>query len=168
MKRDRYLEQWAAWLPAALAWLDQDPPNYRESEGTIPTPQRPALGIQRVDGPLRVALLSSSAAYDTATQAPYNESCVIGDSSWRAFPYDLPDDRIDFAHEHFDRAPARRDHELVLPRRALRAAGVETAAHVVTWSGYTMDWPSLLNQTIPQMVARVKADGANAALLVPV
>ena len=168
VQRDHYLERWAAWLPAALAWLAQDPPNYKEARRHLPMPERPVLSVRRPEEPLRLALLTSSGAYDAQTHAPFNETSLLGDSSWRAFPYDLPDERVAFAHEHYDRTFAREDPEVVLPRRALAALGVQTTEHVLSWSGYTFDWPNLLNQTIPQMVAQVRADGANAALLVPV
>jgi len=168
MQRNLYLERWAAWLPQALIWLGQDPPNYKEAKKDLPQPERPALPFRRPTEPARVALLTSAAAYDVRTQARYNSSCVIGDSSWRAFPYDLPDDRIDFAHEHIDLQVARADHEVVLPRLALKSCDVAVTEHVISWHGYTYDLPAFIEETVPQIVARAHADGATAALLIPV
>ena len=34
--------------------------------------------------------------------------------------------------------------------------------------GYAIDWPTLIESTIPQLIRQVKNDGANCALLVPV
>ena len=87
---------------------------------------------------------------------------------WRAFPYDLPNERLEFAQEHIDRDVAARDQEVILPRRALRECSVGVTEHVISWHGYTYDWPAFITQTVPQIVAQVRADGANAALLVPV
>jgi len=168
MQRDVYLERWSAWLPQALIWLGQDPPNYREAKKDLPLPERPSLTFRKPASPLRVALLTSAGAYDVETQARYHAGCVIGDASWRAFPYDLPAERIDFAHEHIDLDVARADPEVVLPREALKASGVEVTEHVISWHGYTYDYPVFVKTTVPQMVARAQADGATAALLVPV
>jgi len=34
--------------------------------------------------------------------------------------------------------------------------------------GYALDWATLIESTIPQLIMQAKTDGANCALLVPV
>lgn len=120
------------------------------------------------ENPLRLAIVTSSGAYDQRTQAPFAEDSLIGDLTHRVFPADLPAERIAFAHAHYDRSAARSDAETVLPRATLRAAGVSLVPHVISWSGYCLDWPGFIEQTVPQILAQLRADGANAALVVPV
>ncbi len=168
MEPNPYRAAWADWLPTALPLLAQTPPAYADALRAMPQPPRGAARAATPSGPLRLALLSSSGAYDRARHAPFAASSLIGDATHRVLPTDIPADEIALAQEHYDHTAALADLETILPRAALREAGVTLTDHLVTWSGYCLDWPTFIEQTIPQMVARVRADGANAALLVPV
>ncbi len=168
MIRNEYRERWAEWLPSALRALANDPPDFPAVMPAFPLPEIDRRAFTRPKDDLRVALISSSGAYDTKTQAPFAAGSIIGDASYRAFDIDLPTEHIDFAHEHYDRGFARRDLECVLPRDTARKLGLTLTQHVVSWSGYLLDWPTFIELTIPQMLARLRADGANAALIVPI
>ena len=168
MIRNEYRERWARWLPSALEALAGDAPDFPAVMPAFPLPDIDRTAFTGPRSELRVALVSSSGAYDMCTQAPFASRSIVGDASHRSFESALPADRIAFAHEHYDRRAALRDAECVLPREALRRAGVTLTPHIVSWSGYLLDWPTFLEATIPQMLARVRADDANAAVIVPI
>lgn len=168
MKLNHYRREWSNWLPQALDALAQDPPNYGAVMPHMPLPKRVEVRPAAISGPLKLALLSTSGAYDARTQAAFSASAIIGDASHRVLDLQTPDEAIAFAHEHYDHASALADGESVLPRRTLRALGVELTRNIISWSGFLLDWPTFIESTIPQIVARVHADGANAALLVPI
>ena len=116
----------------------------------------------------RIALITTAGAYDGQTQAPFAASSAIGDVTHRVFSTDLPDARIALRHGHYDPTAANADAEVLLPRRALRDAGAELTANVISTMGYCVDWPAFIEQTVPQLVAQARADRATCALLVPV
>ena len=81
---------------------------------------------------------------------------------------DTPADLLRFAHEHFDQAPAKADIECIIPRKTLRGFGLELSTHLITWTGYLLDWPTFIEATVPRLVKQVQVDGGNAALIVPI
>lgn len=161
-----YRRDWAAWLRTALPLLEREA--YREALENFPRPVARPTPLQRPSGERRIALISTAGAFDPHTQAPFAAASAIGDITFRLLSTDLPDERIAFSHGHYDSGPAEADREVVLPRTSLQAAGGALTPHVISTMGYCLDWPSFIEQTIPQIVAQVRADGANCALLVPV
>lgn len=168
MKLNPYRKEWSQWLPLALNALAQDPPDYKSVMPLMPVPARIDVPPVALTGEVKVALLSTSGAYTPHSQPPFAVSNVVGDITHRVLDLDTPDEAIEFAHEHYDRTAAQADHECVLPRRTLRALGVRLTRSMISWSGFLLDWPSFIEATIPQIVARVHSDGANAAVLVPI
>ena len=134
----------------------------------MPLPARKEIGLATLRSEAKISLLTTSGAYDARFQAPFAVSSIVGDITHRTFDVETSDDAIEFAHEHFDHSAALADRECVLPRRTLRSLGARLARNVISWSGFLLDWPSFIEATIPQIVARVHADGANAAILVPI
>ena len=163
---NEFRRKWAAWLPDALPLLEAE--DYAAALKTFPRPALEPVPFVRAPSDRRIAFITSSGAYDRQTQAPFAERSAIGDMTHRVFPLDLPDARIGYRHGHYDPAPALEDSEVLLPRRALRDAGAQLSANVISYMGYLLDWPSFIEQTIPSILAQVRGDGANCALLVPV
>ena len=161
-----YRRAWAAWLPGALPLLEDE--EYAAALKTFPRLPLEPLPFRAAPRDRRIALLTTAGAYDRVTQAPFAAASAVGDITHRVFPVDLADERIALRHGHYDPAEAESDAEVLLPRRALRAAGATLTPNVISTMGYCLDWPSFVEQTIPQLVAQARADGANCALLVPV
>jgi hypothetical protein len=168
MKLNHYRKEWSAWLPLALEALAKEPPDYAAVMPRMPLPPHVDVPLARIDRPLKLALLSTSGAYDARSQAAFAASAIVGDATHRVLDLQTPDEAIKFSHEHYDRRAALADRESVLPRRTLRSIGVDVARNIISWSGFLLDWPTFIEATIPQIVARVHADGANAALVVPI
>ncbi len=163
-----YRRAWAAWLPAALPLLENE--EYAAALQSFPKPELATLPFRPAPAPAkrRIALITTAGAYDAQTQAPFVAASAVGDVTHRVFPAELPDARIALRHGHYDAAAATADPEVLLPRRALRDAGAELTANVISTMGYCIDWPAFIEQTVPQLVAQARADGATCALLVPV
>jgi len=159
---------WAAWLPRALPLLEAE--QYAEALVGFPKPDHPPLPFLTAPPPTerRIAFITSAGAYDTATQTPFLARSAVGDVSHRIFPTMLADERIGFSHGHYDEEHVLADREVLLPRRALALEGANLTDNIVSTMGYAIDWPTLIESTIPQVIQQVKNDGANCALLVPV
>lgn len=168
MVRNEYRERWAQWLPQALQALAKDSPDYASVMPHMPLPLAAPMPFARVSAPLRVALLSSSGAYDTRTQAPYAASAIVGDPTHRVLDIGISTQHLGFAHEHFDHAPAKQDLECIIPRETIRLLGALLTPHLISWTGFLLDWPTFIEATVPQIVKQVVTDGANAAVLVPI
>lgn len=168
MVRNEYRERWAKWLPQALEALAKTPPDYSSVMPQMPLPEPAPMPFTRVNGPLKVALISSSGAYHLRTQAPYAACAIVGDPTHRVLPIETAAGYIGFAHEHFDHEPAKRDLECIIPRETIYNAGVKLTANLISWTGFLLDWPTFLEATVPQIVKQVQNDGANAAVLVPI
>ncbi|NNM98867.1 MAG: hypothetical protein HKL91_03595 [Candidatus Eremiobacteraeota bacterium] len=95
MIRNQYRERWAEWLPSALRALANDPPDFPAVMPAFPLPEIDRHAFTRPNNDLRVALITSSGAYDTKMQAPFASGSIIGDASYRAFDIDLPTEHID-------------------------------------------------------------------------
>ena len=161
-----YRRAWATWLVEALPLLERE--EYAAALKTFPRPQFEALPFKAAPQQRRIALISSAGVYDRDRQAPFASQSAIGDVTHRVFPTELPAEQIAIRHGHYNAGPAESDREVVLPRHALRDAGADLTANVVSYMGYCLDWPTFIEQTLPQIIAQLRNDGANCALLVPV
>ena len=110
---------WAAWLPGALPLLEAE--QYAQALLGFPKPDHPPLPFLAAPSAAerRIAFITSSGAYDTATQTPFLAQSAVGDVSHRVFPTMLADERIGFSHGHYDDEHVLADREVLLPRRAL-------------------------------------------------
>lgn len=167
MLRNEYRERWAQWLPSALRALAKDPPDYAAVMPHMPLPEKSPAALAAPPRELRVSIVSSSGAYNPRIHAPYAASAIVGDPSHRIIDANTPATDIRFAHEHFDHAFALADLECVIPRQALRDCGAELGRHVISWTGFLLDWPTFIEATVPQIVKQVQVDGSTAALIVP-
>jgi len=168
LETNDYRRAWAAWLPGALPLLEAE--QYAEALATFPKPKSEPVELAPVVPFLqrRMALITSGGFFDSQTQAPFVSRSATGDVTPRFIPVDLPDEHFGIAHGHYDEEFAQRDREVILPRRALRAAGATLTPTIVSYMGYNVDWPTFIEATIPQIIAQLRADRANCALLVPV
>jgi len=81
-------------------------------------------------------------------------------------------DDIAFAHEHFDHAAVDADPQVLVPLDHLADLVSEgvigmLTANAISFMGYQPDVSRVLDELIPTLLAAVRAEGAQAALLVP-
>jgi hypothetical protein len=120
----------------------------------------------------RLALISSAGAYLRDSQEPFDAPNPLGDYTLRLFPSDTPFEKLAYAHDHYDHTAVLADPQVLLPLRHLAdltRAGVvgELAPSVFSFSGYQPDLVRVVNELIPAVIAAVKREQINAALLVP-
>lgn len=120
----------------------------------------------------RLVLISSAGGYLPADQPPFDAAHVLGDYTIRTFPSDAPLDQVAYAHDHYDHAAVNSDPQVLLPLGHLAdlvaqgAIGALTP-NVISFMGYQLVVTRVLDELIPAIVAAVKAEQAQAALLVP-
>ena len=119
--------------------------------------------------------LVSSAGFTIPDQEPFDQSRRGGDPSFREIPRDADASVLVDCHrsETFDHGGMQRDANLAFPldrARELAASGRigSLARHHLSFMGGITAPGRLVNQTAPEAVGRLVADGVDVALLVPV
>jgi hypothetical protein len=116
--------------------------------------------------------VSSAGGYLPGQQAPFDASNPLGDYTIRRIPSDTPPTALAFAHEHYDHAAVDADPQVLIPLGdlaelvAMGQIGALTP-HMISSMGYQPDVGRVLDELIPAIVEAARADGAQAALLVP-
>ena len=138
----------------AFDWVTEDAPSPRN-------PLRVPLGRATV------GLVSTAGAFGRGQER--FSTGDDGDASHRAFGWD---EAVRFAHPGYDTRRARRDAEVVLPRRTLDRLAADgtiggTPARAFSLMGYIPDPRQLLEETAPLVAAELLADAVDLVLLVP-
>ena len=66
-------------------------------------------------------LISSSGAYDTNKNNPFDAVNPLGDYTIRTIPTGLESDQISFSHDHYDTNPVKKDIQVLLPLNILKS-----------------------------------------------
>ena len=95
-----------------------------------------------------------------------------GDPSYRVIPLGTTEREIRIYHMHIDPRFGEADLDVVLPMRRLREladAGVvgQAARQHYSLMGFILDPTVLIEQTVPALAAHMRAEGVDAAALVP-
>jgi hypothetical protein len=157
----------AAWLAHYQQTGELDFKQYNRPKNSI-APAGSAINLRQS----RLVLISSAGGYVAASQEPFDAANDLGDYSVRLFSAATPFAQIAYAHDHYDHTAVNADPQVLLPLHHL--AGMVTegqigslAANVVSFMGYQPDVGRVLDELIPAIIAAVKAEQAQAALLVP-
>jgi hypothetical protein len=147
------------------AWVDREP--------TRPAPWAP---LPRPLERCTVALVSTAGVV-RKDDVPFDQERERanpwwGDPSFRRIPKETLGDDVEVHHLHLERRFARQDLDVVLPLRRLGelvadgAVGASAPTHY-SLMGYLLDPRELLEETVPRIVAGLKAEGVEAVVLVP-
>ena len=159
------------FLPPALgAWINSTIPG-DEFKGEIPwTPLKKPLAETTV-------ALMTSAGINTHDDPPFDmererHEPLWGDPSYRRIPVIATPADIDVNHLHVNTGYIKKDINVVLPInrfQTFEADGTIGALAPTAYSyyGFQMDPGVLVNETMPQVAADMKAEGVEAALLTP-
>lgn len=122
--------------------------------------------------------LVSSAALSAKSDTPFDIGIErrdpwFADPSCRLLPSTLRTGSVDVSHLHINPAFAERDLNSVLPLEWLQdlAASREIASVAPThysYIGYTLRPQTLLRETVPQIVRRLREEHVDVVVLVPV
>ncbi len=121
----------------------------------------------------RVALLTTAGVH-LRTDPPFDMSDPDGDPSFRVVPVDAARAGVTITHKYYDHTAADRDLNVVLPvdrLRELAAVGLVggVAPRMYSFMGHVdgAHVRTLMETTAPEVARRLRADGAEAAVLTP-
>mgnify|MGYP001822173724 CR=1 FL=1 len=120
----------------------------------------------------RLMFITTSGAYLPGEQAPFDAANPLGDYTIRTIPVSTPSAAMAYAHEHYDRAAVEQDDQVLIPLGHLKemvteGAIGELAPSMVSFMGYQPDVSRVVDEMIPAILEVARAEGAQAALLVP-
>lgn len=143
----------------------------------LETPREiPWAPLSRPLAECRVALVST-AGLALAEDIPFDREGERrdpwwGDPSFRMIPREVSSDEVRAYHLHVDLRPLEQDLDCVFPLRRLHElaeAGVvgSSAPTHYSFMGYTLRPGSLLSQSVPAMIRRMRSDEVDLVLLAP-
>lgn len=154
-------------LPVRLFMKGYPFSRYRVS---VPEPAR----LPKPLAEARIALVTTAALY-LPSQPKFDESIKMGDPSFREIPVDVDVQTLVEGHRSssFDHTGVTQDRNLALPLdrfRELAERGVigGLAPRHFSFMGSVVGPGRLINETAPEVAARLVADSVDAAFLTPV
>jgi D-proline reductase (dithiol) PrdB len=162
--RERY-GAWSGGRGASAAGEDLGNYPFVENKRAPFVPARRALPM------LNLALITSAGVYLDGTE-PFETNKPGGDTNFREIPVEVEAEDFQFAGRGYDVRAIEQDINSQVPIKRLfefEGNGIIGQLNPVFWSfsGYITDAARLVEEMIPQLVARVKRYEVQAALLVP-
>ena len=119
-----------------------------------------------------IALITSGGLYLKDSQPAFNTGSIHGDTSFREIPKDTQPDELGIAHAHYDHSLAEQDINIIFPIHRfieLEKEGIIGKVADTNYSfSYVNDVVTLATKTVPEFIARIKAQGVDVLFLVPV
>ncbi len=117
-------------------------------------------------------LVTSGGLYLKDSQPAFDTTSIHGDPSIREIPKTVRQEQIGIAHAQYDHSLAEQDINIIFPIHRLiemEAEGVIGKLVDTHYSySYVNDVAPLVEGVVPKMISRLKADGVDVVLLVPV
>jgi D-proline reductase (dithiol) PrdB len=121
-----------------------------------------------------VVALVTTAGVHLRSDPPFDMDDADGDPSAREIPSGVDARDVAITHKYYDHAAADRDLNVVLPLDRLRELCAEGAVGSMAPTAYSFmghidgrHLATLIAETAPAVARRLRADGADAALLTP-
>jgi D-proline reductase (dithiol) PrdB len=118
------------------------------------------------------ALVTSGGLYLKDIQPAFDTESIHGDTSFREIPRSVRQQDIGIAHAHYDHSLAAQDINIIFPIERfieLENEGIIGKLADTHYSfGYVNDVVSLVNESIPELISRIKAAGIDVLFLLPV
>jgi hypothetical protein len=126
----------------------------------------------------RIALLTSAGIYVKARQPSFDlereqTHPEWGDPTWRSIPADAAPAELGVAHLHINDEDILADPEIALPMRTLGqlvadgVVGGASAHHLAVMGYQDRDLPDWRSKTAPEIVGRLRDEGADGVVLAP-
>jgi D-proline reductase (dithiol) PrdB len=166
--------------PEYEKWVEESLPDYRAgrtkeivkkyplivSDGVPWTPYKGEPSEQTF------AMVTSGGLYLKDSQPPFDTVSIHGDPSIREIPKTVRQEEIGIAHAHYDHSLAEQDINIIFPIQRLIELEKERVIGGLTDMHYSFSYVNnvvpLVTETVPHLISRLKADGVDALLLVPV
>ncbi len=163
-----------AWWPGARPLLEAH--TFAPAFATYPwvtLDDVPWTAVTRPLAAMRIAMVTTAGLYRRGVDAPFMAEAPDGDTGYRALPRQAPVASLAVSHVHFNREVAEADVNTVYPIE--RLAEMERAGEIGSVApthysimGYAPRAADLAGQTAPAIARAMRADGVDAALIVPV
>lgn len=118
------------------------------------------------------AIVTSGGFYLKDRQPPFDTVSIHGDPSFREIPRTVRPDQLGIAHAHYDHSLAEQDINVIFPIQRFieleRENIVGRVADTHYSFSYVNDAVSLVTETVPKLISRVKAAKVDVLFMVPV
>jgi glycine/betaine/sarcosine/D-proline reductase family selenoprotein B len=118
------------------------------------------------------ALVTSGGLYLKDSQPPYDTVSIHGDTSLREIPKTATQNDFGIAHAHYDHSLAEQDFNIIFPLQRFIELEKEKIIGRLADTNYSFsyvnDAATLLKNTIPDFISRIKAQAVDVLFLVPV
>jgi glycine/betaine/sarcosine/D-proline reductase family selenoprotein B len=118
------------------------------------------------------ALITSGGLYLKDRQPAFETDSIHGDPSVREIPKSAGQEEIGIAHSQYDHSLAEQDINIIFPIHRLIEMQREGIIGKLVDTNYSYSYVNnvvpLAAETVPKMISRIKADGVDVVLLVPV
>jgi D-proline reductase (dithiol) PrdB len=118
------------------------------------------------------ALVTSGGLYLKGSQPPFDTVSIHGDTSFREIPKTVRQEDLGIAHAHYDHGLAEQDINIIFPIKRfieLENEGIIGKVAETHYSfSYVNDVVTLVTETVPKFISRIKAEGVDILFLVPV
>jgi len=166
--------------PAYEKWVKESLPDYQAgnmkeiikkypfiiSDGIPWTPYKGQASEQTF------ALVTSGGLYLKEHQPHFDTVSIHGDTSFREIPKTVLQEELAIAHSHYDHSLAEQDINIIFPIHRLIELEKENiigkVAEIHYSFSYVNDVVTLVTGTIPEFLSRIRAEGVDVLLLVPV
>jgi D-proline reductase (dithiol) PrdB len=169
-----------AFEPAYKKWVEESLPDYRAGNMKeiikkypfIVPDDVPWTDYKGQPSDQTFALLTSGGLYLKGSQPPFDTESIHGDISYREIPKTVRQEDIGIAHKHYDHSLAEQDFNIVFPLQRFVELENDGKIGKLTDTHYSFsyvnDAVSLVKQTVPEFISRLKAGGVDVLFLVPV
>jgi D-proline reductase (dithiol) PrdB len=119
-----------------------------------------------------VALVTSGGLYLKGSQPPFDTVSIHGDPTFREIPKTARQEDFGIAHAHYDHSLAEQDVNVIFPLQRLleleRDKVVGRVAETHYSFSYVNDAVTLIAESVPKLLEKLKTAGVDILLLVPV
>ena len=169
-----------AFEPAYKKWVEERVPDYRAGnmkeifkKYPLITPDDiPWTDYKGQPSNQTFAVATSGGLFLRDSQPPFDTESIHGDVSFREIPSSVRQQDIGIAHAHYDHSLAEQDINIVFPIQRLVELENEGIIGNLTDTHYSFsyvnDVVSLVTETVPKFISRIKAEGVDVLFLVPV
>jgi D-proline reductase (dithiol) PrdB len=119
-----------------------------------------------------LALVTSGGLYLKGSQPPFETTSIHGDPSFREIPRTAQPEDFGIAHAHYDHSLAEQDINVIFPLQRLIELEEEKLIGKVSQTHYSFsyvnDAVTLVSDSVPKLLRKLKTGGVDILLLVPV
>jgi len=166
--------------PAYEKWVEESLPDYQAGNVKEIVKKYPLIVSEDVPwtaytgspSEQTFALVTSGGLYLKDRQPPFDTVSIHGDSSFREIPKTVRPDELGIAHAHYDHSLAEQDINVIFPIQRFieleRENIIGRVADTHYSFSYVNDVVSLVTETVPKLIAQIKAAQVDILFLVPV